>query len=77
MAGRKVYHVTPADNGDWRVQAQGAQRASNVVENKSEAINRARELAQKHTLSQVVIHDQTGKIQTEYTYGKDPERYKG
>lgn len=38
----------------------------------------ARRLWKKHGQpTQLVIHGKNGKIQTEYTYGKDPERRKG
>jgi hypothetical protein len=77
MASRKTYHVTPTDGGDWKVQAENAQRASSVHENKADAVDRAKDLAQGQSLGQVVIHGKDGKIQTEHTYGKDPHPPKG
>jgi uncharacterized protein YdaT len=71
---RIKYHVTPTPNRDWRVKREGSKKAANVFENKSDAIERAKELAKKHSLSQVIVHSKK-KIQTEYTYGKDPKRY--
>ena len=73
---RKVYHVTPKGD-DWRVKREDAGRADSVHENKSDAIARAKELAKDAALGQVKVHDQRGKIQTEYTYGKDPRKTPG
>lgn len=76
MGTRKTYHVT-ADGDDWRVKAEGAQRASGVRENKADAVDLARELAKNQDQGQVVVHRADGRIQTEYTYGKDPYPPKG
>jgi hypothetical protein len=70
--GRKVYHVTPAGEGDWKVKRERTDRADSIHENKQDAIDRARELATSGRLGQVVIHNQDGKIQSERTYRKDP-----
>ena len=72
MSQRKTYHVTPANDGDWRVKAVGAQKASGVHAVKTDAVAQAKDLAKKQPLGQVVIHGANGKVQTEYTYGKDP-----
>jgi 2-oxo-4-hydroxy-4-carboxy--5-ureidoimidazoline (OHCU) decarboxylase len=76
MGKRTVYHVTKGE--DWRIAKAGADRASATAETKAEAIQRAVELA-KNTgrLAQVRIHRQDGTIQSERTYGKDPEKYPG
>lgn len=74
---RKTYHVTPTDNGDWRVKRATANRADSVHENKADAIERAKELAKSADLGQVKIHRSDGEIQTEYTYGKDPRKTPG
>ena len=70
--GRKVYHVTPTGNGDWKVKGQGASRADSIYENKSDAVDRARDLAKSQPLGQLVIHKKDGTFQTEHTYGSDP-----
>ena len=77
MMKRVVYVVEPRDGGDWAAQRRGTERAAVVRENKAEAINEARRLAQQHTLSQVVIKGENGRIEREYTYGEDPDRYRG
>ena len=74
---RVVYVVEPRDGGDWAAQRRGTERAAVVTENKADAINEARRLAQQHTLSQVVIKGENGRIEREYTYGEDPRRFPG
>ncbi len=74
---RKTYHVTPSSNGDWKVKAEGNTRASGLHDTKVDALEQAKILAKSHTLGQVVVHGTDGKIQTEYTYGKDPYPPKG
>lgn len=76
MSKRTVYHVTKGE--DWRITKAGADRASATAETKAEAIHRAVELAKNvGGLSQVKIHRQNGTIESERTYGKDPEKYPG
>ena len=77
MSKRVVYAVEPRDGGKWAAQRRGTERAAVVTENKADAINEARRLAQHHALSQVVIKGQDGRIEREYTYGEDPRRFPG
>lgn len=73
---RRIYHVTP-DGADWKVKERGAERAVKILEDKSDAIQLAKDLARSAGLGQVIIHRNDGQIQTEHTYGKDPEKYPG
>lgn len=75
--GRTKIHVTPRDQGDWAVKRANSDRASKVFEKKTDAIDYAKEKAKEEEKSQVIIHGKDKKIQTEHTYGKDPEKYKG
>ncbi|HEY0010829.1 MAG TPA: DUF2188 domain-containing protein [Candidatus Paceibacterota bacterium] len=77
MTKRRVYHVTPNGDGDWKVKEKGAKRAVKIVEDKTDALSLAKDLAKKAELGQVVVHDKKGVIQTEHTYGKDPEKSPG
>ena len=77
MSARKVYHVTPDAERGWQVKAEDAKRASSMHGKKTEAVDRARELAQRQKLGQVIVHKKDGTIQTEYTYGNDPSPPKG
>lgn len=73
---RKKYHVVPRNDG-WSVKRENSQRASSTHDTKQEAIQRGRDLASSSSEGQLIIHGRDGKIQTEYTYGNDPERYPG
>lgn len=69
---RKTYHVTPAEDGNWKVKGEGASRAAGIHEDKTDAVQQARDLAKASGKGQVVIHRRDGTIQTEWTYGQDP-----
>jgi hypothetical protein len=76
VSQRTVYHVVyDSDGKQWRVLRENASRASSVHATKKEAITAGRKLAKNHVPSQLVIHKRDGSIETEYTYGDDPERY--
>ncbi|MFH1230052.1 MAG: DUF2188 domain-containing protein [Planctomycetota bacterium] len=77
MAKRVTYWVTSIGNGDWKVKKEGASKSAGIYNDKSDAVDKAKDLAKSNTLGQVIIKKQDGKIQTEYTYGKDPYPPKG
>jgi uncharacterized protein YdaT len=56
---------------DWAVRKPHADRVSSVHDTQREAIERAREIAER-TRGEVVIHDQHGKIRDKDSYGRDP-----
>jgi hypothetical protein len=64
---RKVYHVLWTEE-QWKVEAEGATRATSLHNTKDEALAAARELAQAQTPSQIVVHRMDGSVQTQYTY---------
>jgi hypothetical protein len=74
---RKVYHVTKGNDALWRGTLVGSSRASVTGETKAEILKKTVELAKQAPLGQVVIHKETGSIQSERTYGKDPKRFPG
>lgn len=74
---RKVYHVVPGPKGGWLVKEEKNKNPSARADRKPEAVARAKELAKKAKLGQVIVHKKNGQIQTEYTYGKDPRSTKG
>jgi len=80
MPKRITIHVLPNKKGgikDWKITKAGNKQSIAVLENKEEAIKKARAIAKKQELGQLKIHGKNGQIQTEYTYGADPKRYKG
>ena len=77
---RKVLYVTPRKTKEglnWAVLPQNASRPVKILENKKDAVDLAKEIAQNANLGQVRIQNQHGIFQTEYTYGLDPKKYKG
>lgn len=74
---RKVYDVTKGQDGEWKGTLRGAGRASVSAPTKTAALERTIDLAKQAPLSQVVIHKENGIIQSERTYGQDPERFRG
>ncbi len=77
MAERKRVWVSPDSRGGWNVKSEGAKRAIGNFEDKVDALAKAKEVAKNAPLGQVKVQSRDGKIQTEYTYGKDPERTLG
>jgi hypothetical protein len=78
MAKRNVYHVVPdKEKGSWKLKKEGSDRALKNFNTKKEAIKTGRQIAKNQEPSQLKIHKQDGKIQTEYTYKSDPRKYKG
>lgn len=71
MAQRNVFHVVPTANS-WKVTRVGQDDLEVLRDNKDDAVDDARNLAQSEMPSQVVVHTRDGKIETEYTYGDDP-----
>ena len=77
MPKRTRYHVVP-DGDDWKVEKEGASRASARCDTKHDAVDRGRDLAKGQGPSQLIIHKKDGVIQEERTYGgKDPFPPKG
>ena len=75
---RTVFHVTPYVNS-WKVKTEGAgpYEFEAVMDTKEEAERVAKEHARQQMPSQVIIHNQDGKIADEATYGDDPRNVPG
>ena len=69
---RSVYHVVPFDEL-WAVKLAG-DSLNEYAANKDMAVSRAKELARRSDLGQVVVHGRDGKIEQEFYYGEEPER---
>ena len=74
---REVFHVVPADDGRWRVEAEGGGRTESIFDDEEQAIRYAKDEAQAAQLGQVIVHGRDGRIQFENTYGEDPRQRKG
>ena len=76
MANRTVYHVVPNANS-WEVKQENEARPEFLVDDKDHAVAHAKELAKQAPLGQVIVHNQSGKIAEEFTYGADPRSSRG
>jgi uncharacterized protein YjbJ (UPF0337 family) len=66
----KTYVVVPHPNGGWKVQTEGASRATSVHRTKAEAVAAAKELARGKAPSQLLVYKKDGmNVQEELTYG--------
>lgn len=68
--GKKDVHVVPHRDG-WATKTEGASRAGVVTDTQRQAIERAREQAQRQGV-EVVIHRKDGTIRDSDSYGNDP-----
>ena len=65
----KTAHVIPK-NGGWAVRKEGsANRGAGVYSTQKEAIEAAREIVQRTSAGQVVIHHRDGSIRTRDIHG--------
>jgi uncharacterized protein DUF2188/CopG antitoxin of type II toxin-antitoxin system len=76
-ARREVIEVLPNRQGGWDVKRQGGNGGGSHHTLKAEAVAEARERAKAAELGQVRVRGRDGRIQTEWTYGKDPRSRPG
>nr|VFK57383.1 MAG: hypothetical protein (DUF2188) [Candidatus Kentron sp. TC] len=68
----KSTHVVPnGDKGGWDIKQSGGQRSSGHFDTKRDAVNRAREISRNQE-TELVIHNQDGKISQKDSHGNDP-----
>ncbi|MCA1022303.1 DUF2188 domain-containing protein [Halobacillus litoralis] len=65
-SNNQAEHVVPHEDG-WAVKAEGAEQPTKIYENKQDAIDRAKEIAQNKGTS-AIIHTEKGTIQNQYNY---------
>jgi hypothetical protein len=68
---RKSYHVVPDGEG-WAVRFENNRVSLAHVEDKGEAVRRAREIARAEGHCQLLVHGLDGRIQDESTDADDP-----
>jgi hypothetical protein len=66
-----VHVVYAKDAKAWRVEVTGNKRASGSHATKPPALQHAQKLAQRNK-SELVVHNQDGKIGDRRSYGNDP-----
>ena len=75
---RNIYHVVHNNQTEkWDIKQAGLNYNINSFELKKDAEKIAVSMAKIVQPSQVKIHRLNGKIQKEWTYGNDPEKYLG
>lgn len=68
-----VYHVSPESHGHrWLVAEEGTNGTTDAYEQRDEAIEAAKTLAQAHGPATVKVHTADGGLEYERDYGKDP-----
>lgn len=73
---RKRIWVKPGHDG-WQVEEPETGKEFGRFPKKTEAVHRAKEIAEKSALCQVIVQNNVGRIETEYTYGEDPHEAAG
>jgi Uncharacterized protein conserved in bacteria (DUF2188) len=63
-------HIVPHDGG-WAVKGEGNQRVTRQFETQCEAIAHGRQIAINQQ-SELIIHNQEGRIRERNSYGNDP-----
>lgn len=69
--GRRVYHVYQVEGNRWKVQREGAKKATRVLEDYHDAIGEA--ISRAGDLGQVVIHSIDGSVQLVINLSKEPK----
>lgn len=67
----KNQHVVPNPGGGWQIKGEGNTKATKITDTKNEAISIGRDIA-KNQQSELVIHNQDGKISNKNSFGNDP-----
>lgn len=73
---RKEHHVVRNPDGGWDVKRESAERASVHTDTKQEAIDRGREISRNQG-TELIIHNENGRISQSDSHGKDPRSSKG
>jgi len=71
----KNVHVVPRNEG-WAVRRAGAQRDSSLHDTQADAIDAARQTAQRERV-ELFIHGRNGQIRERDSHGPDPYPPKG
>jgi hypothetical protein len=71
MVKKRNIWVSPRQDGRWQVKREGTDRASRVVDRKSDAENIARDIGKRDKV-EVITQGRDGKIQSKDSFGQDP-----
>jgi len=76
MPRKPQVSVEPRPDGRWAVQTDGSMRATKLFDRKSDALVRARQLAENKR-TELVIKDESGRIRGKDSHGNDSRRIPG
>jgi uncharacterized protein YdaT len=76
MATKSTHVVPNHEKGGWDIKQSDAQRSSGHFDKKQDAIDRAREISRNQE-TELVIHNQDGRIGGKDSHGNDPFPPKG
>ncbi|HYG74034.1 MAG TPA: DUF2188 domain-containing protein [Planctomycetota bacterium] len=65
-----VYHIQQNETL-WRVNTEGPDRGLSSFNQKHEAVNHAKALAQANRPSKIIVHARNGDVETEFTYAAE------
>jgi len=68
---KRTHHVVHNQLSGWDIKKGGAKRSSGHYDRKKDAINKAREISRNQN-SELVIHNQDGKISRKDSHSNDP-----
>lgn len=74
--GSGTHHVVPNPDGGWDVRRGGSERSSGHFDNKSDAVDRGREIS-RNAGTEFKIHNTDGRISQSDSHGHDPRKIKG
>lgn len=70
MASKNIW-VSPRPDGKWQVKREGSDRASRVVDHKTDAEKIARDMGRRDGV-EVITQGRDGRIRSKDSYGRDP-----
>lgn len=71
MPSRNVYHVVPSDDR-WGVRLEGSPTLSYEVDDRDDAVQRAVSYVKQLGSGRIVVHSDSGQIETVHTYDSLP-----
>ncbi|NPD27392.1 DUF2188 domain-containing protein [Corallococcus exiguus] len=73
---KKPVWVSPTESGQWKVQREGAERASGIHETQRSAMEQGRGIA-KNERTELIVQGANGRIREKDSFGNDPKKTKG
>ena len=71
MPGRNVYHVVPSEDR-WGVRLEGSPTLSFETDDRDDAVDRASGYVRQLGAGRIVVHTDSGQIETVHTFDRLP-----